>query len=101
MTSLEVATAHHEAAYAVVLYRTAGHVGGPMSILRGEGILGSAHDGVSDSFSEQHIEATILSCYAGDHAQRIIDVLCGADGCEGDEDIEDEWLRRFGWESRE
>src|SRR6476660_8491428 len=48
-------TAYHEAAHAVVLYRTAGHVGGGVSIvprtMEGWVRLGYASDGWSDSFN--------------------------------------------------
>jgi hypothetical protein len=96
-------TAHHEAAHAVVTYRLTGHVGGHVSIVpRSErGTLGHVTDGVSDSTSPDDMEAFIVSCYAGGHAQRIIDPSCGNEGCEQDEDLAREQLRLFGWELRD
>ena len=48
-------TAYHEAAHAVVLYRTAGHLGGDVSIVRrrieGGYQLGNANEYWSDSFN--------------------------------------------------
>ena len=83
-----------------------GHVGGHVSIVRrrprdGWVQLGCAHDGVSDSFSPEDMEATILSCYAGGHAQRIIEPACGAEGCDQDDAQAEEQLRLHCWEHRE
>ena len=100
-TGPDVITAHHEAAHAVVLYRTAGHAGGPLSIVPKPGILGGAQDDVSDSYNSDHAEGSILSCYAGGHAQRLIDPGTGADGCETDDAIAEEWLTDYGWQQRE
>ena len=98
-------TAYHEAGHAVVLYRTAGHVGGHVTIVprqkEGEVRLGCAFDGVSDSFNSEHMEATILSCYAGGHAQRMLEPTCGAEGCQSDDGQAEEHLRLHGWEHRE
>jgi hypothetical protein len=96
-------TTYHEAAHAVVAYRVAGHVGGPVSIVPrpDRGTLGFAADGESDSFSADDMEATILSCYAAGYAPRLIDPQCGDDGCDQDDADADEQLRLFGWESRE
>jgi ATP-dependent Zn protease len=95
--------AYHEAAHAVVNYRTAGFVGGNVSIVprRKKETLGCADDGWTYSFNAKQMEAKILSCYAGGHAQRIIDPTTGTRGCDTDEEIADEALRWFGWEHRE
>jgi hypothetical protein len=95
-------TAHHEAAHAVITYRVAGHAE-RLSIVAqpDEGLLGSAQDGTSDSFSEAHMEARVLSCYAGGHAQRMLDPDTGNKGCDHDDEIADDLLRRWGWEPRE
>ncbi len=81
-------TAYHEAAHAVVLYRAAGHVGGHVTIIRkpieGGWALGAAFDGYSDSCNPEHVEATLLSLYAGGHAQRELEPSCGEEGCGGD-----------------
>ena len=88
-------TAHHEAAHAVVNYRACGHAGGAISIVADSSkvCLGFALDAVSDSFNAEHLEARILSCYAGGHAQRRLDPRTGADGCDADDDIAAELLR--------
>jgi hypothetical protein len=97
-------TAYHEAGHAVILYRTAGHVGDHITIVprKEEGWirLGAAFDGVSDSSSPEDMEATILSCYAGGHAQRLLDPTCGAEGCGMDDEQANEQLRLHGWERR-
>src|SRR5438067_895705 len=102
MTKLE--TAHHEAGHAVVLYRTVGYVGGHVTIVprqkEGEVRLGCAFDGWSDPFNSEHMEAKILSCYAGGHAQRMIEPTCGAEGCGSDEAQAEEELRLYGWQHR-
>jgi multidrug resistance efflux pump len=63
-------TAYHEAGHVVVLYRTADHPGSHVTIVPHQEEnwrnLGTAFDGVSDSFSPEDMEAVILSCYAGD-----------------------------------
>jgi hypothetical protein len=96
-------TAHHEAAHAVVLYRTNGHAGEVVSIVADidENRLGYASDGWSDSFSKTDAEGTVLSCYAGGHAQRIIDGDRGDHGCWSDDDEALAVLTAWGWESRE
>lgn len=94
-------TAHHEAAHAVVLYRLTGSAGGAVTIVPTEATLGAAHDGTSDSMNLEHLEATVLSLYAGGHAQRRIDPANGADGCDNDDEQADEWLSRCGWSDRE
>jgi hypothetical protein len=66
-----------------------------------KGTLGHSEDGVSDSFSADDMEARILSCYAGGHAQRRIDPSTGTEGCDWDDELADEQLRLFGWEHRE
>ena len=66
------ATAHHEAAHAVVNYRAAGFVGGEVTIIPNpdRGTLGTCDDGYSDSFNADHVLAHLLSLYAGAHAER-------------------------------
>jgi hypothetical protein len=104
-TKKERRTAHHEAAHAVLLYRTAGFVGGHITIVPRQmedyRRLGCAFDGWSDSFNAEHMEARILSLYAGGHAQRILDPTCGAEGCGSDDEQAGEELRLHGWEHRE
>jgi hypothetical protein len=104
-TTKERRTAHHEAAHAVVLYRTAGFVGGHITIVPRQMEdylrLGCAFDGWSDSLNSEHMEAKILSLYAGGHAQRILDPTCGAEGCSSDDEQADGELRLHGWEERE
>jgi hypothetical protein len=96
-------TAYHEAAHAVVNYRTAGFVGGHVSTVPcpEEHTLGQADDAWSDSCNPEHMEARILSCYAGGHAQRTLEPTSGASGCDTDEEIAEEQLRLYGWEHRE
>jgi ATP-dependent Zn protease len=96
-------TAHHEAAHAIVNYRICGHAGGPVSIVADSerGYLGYASDAISDSFNHEHMEARILSCYAGGHAQRRLDRKAGNEGCDVDDEIAADLLRRYGWENRE
>jgi hypothetical protein len=100
---LAIITAHHEAAHAVVNYRAAGFAGGAISIVpqRDRGVLGRAVDGVSDSMNAEHMEARILSCYAGGHAQRVVDPSHGTDGCDEDDRIAHELLVEWGWLPRE
>jgi ATP-dependent Zn protease len=75
-------TAYHEAAHAVVNYRAAGFVGGYVSIVprQKENVLrlGVASDAWSDIFNSEHMEAKIVSLYAGGHAQRILEPSEGA-----------------------
>lgn len=96
-------TAYHEAAHAVVNYRRAGHAGGRVSVRPDpeKGVLGVAEDVLSDSFNSEHMEARILSCYAGGHAQREVAPEVADAGCEGDEEIAADLLRSWGWELRE
>lgn len=102
MTALRLAlTALHEAAHAVVLYRTAGFAD-VVSIVADDDRLGAAIDtGVSDSENREHMEARVLSTYAGGHAQRRGDPRVGSQGCDGDEQIAADVLRKWGWEHRE
>jgi hypothetical protein len=94
-------TAIHEAAHAVVNYRTAAFAGGPISIVKGDGVLGSSSDFVSDSSDDNHVEARILSCYAGGHIQRELAPEEGDAGCETDEAIAAGLLAERSWEARE
>lgn len=93
--------AHHEAAHAVVQYRAGGQ---PTAITIAPqpefGTLGHDRDGLSDSGSAADMEAYVLSCYAGRHAQLRIDPS-DQGGCEIDDEIASEVLRWFRWESRE
>jgi hypothetical protein len=101
--------AHHEAAHAVVLYRTMG-VADDVSIIPGpittsdEGdvvrTLGEA-SGYGDSSNRNHMKGRVLSCYAGGHAQRRCDPAEGELGCETDDEIAAEVMRQNGWEHRE
>ena len=97
-------TAYHEAAHAVVNYRAAGFVGGYVSIVprQKENVLrlGVATDAWSDSFKSEHMEAKIVSLYAGGHAQRILEPSEGAQGCDSDDAQAEEELRLHGWEHR-
>ena len=72
-------TAHHEAARAVVLYRTAGFVCGEVTIVPNpeKGISGYARDACGDSLNQNHRRAHILSCYAGAHADRHLGFVRG------------------------
>jgi hypothetical protein len=63
--------------------------------------LGHAFDGVSDSMNPEHMEATILSCYADGHAQREIDPSRGVEGCGQDDAQAAEYMWAHGWERRE
>jgi hypothetical protein len=94
--------AHHEAAHAVVKYRAAGFVGGSTTIVPNAelGSLGAVRDDYSNSYDEAHMEARVLSCYAGAYAdQRLGDYE--PQQCEQDEAIAANLLRRYSWESRE
>jgi hypothetical protein len=95
-------TAHHEAAQAVTLYRTAGYVPRYITIVAGHGRLGVAADGgLFDSSCDEFVEGEILSCYAGGHAQRSLDASCGDDGCWDDDEQAADLLRLQGWSHRE
>ena len=94
-------TAYHEAAHAVVQYRASGYAGGVATIIRRDTTLGSVSNDWSDSLNPEHMEARILSCYAGGHAQRELDSTTGADGCDQDDEQADEQLRLHGWQDRE
>jgi hypothetical protein len=102
-------TAFHEAAHAVVLYRTMG-VADDVSIIpgpvttSGEGdVLRSLGEtcGYGDRLNRDHMKGRVLSCYAGGHAQRRCDPTEGTLGCEADDEIAAEVMRRNGWECRE
>ncbi len=103
MTNLLRKIAHHEAAHAVVLYRTTGHAGGHLSVVArpDHGDLGHAVDACSDSVNVDDLEATVVSCYAGASAQRQIDAGHGDDGCDRDNEIASDVLHLAGWEHRE
>lgn len=103
-------TAHHEAAHAVVLYRTIGAAEDVSIVSKvttsGDGevahILGHTSDtGYSDSFDAGHMEARVLSCYAGGHAQRRCDPSLGDEGCDIDDAIAADVLREWEWKHRE
>jgi hypothetical protein len=65
------------------------------------GRLGLADDYISDSTSAEHMEGRVLSCYAGGHAQRMLDPSSGTDGCDQDDDLAADVLVAWGWEQRE
>jgi hypothetical protein len=69
--------------------------------VKGGGLLGSSSDVLSNSHDDDHIEARILSCYAGGHAQREIDPEEGDAGCETDDAIAAGLLAEWSWETRE
>jgi len=92
----------HEAAHAVVTYRTVDHVGGHVSIVHREDRHGEAQDEYSQPLDDaDHAEAAVLSCYAGGHAQRRLDAALGEYGCGRDDDVAATLLRRWGWTARE
>jgi hypothetical protein len=94
-------TAIHEAAHAVVLYRTTGSANGYTTIIPGSGNLGAAGGSCSDSFSSEHMQGEILSCYAGGAAQRRHDPMTCDDGCEVDDELAAQYLAAQGWSGRE
>jgi hypothetical protein len=102
-------TAHHEAAHTVVQYRLTGSadyvtiIPAVTTTARGEEIrsLGSSGDVGSDSMSADDMEGRIVSCYAGGYAQRRCDPRLADEGCDVDDEIAAEFLREWGWESRE
>jgi len=95
-------TAHHEAAHAVVAYRASGAANSCSIVPNSDReSLGHAIDEQSDSTNPNHIEAFVLSLYAGGHAQRELDSRTAFDGCGGDEADAAVWLERTGWKSRE
>jgi hypothetical protein len=100
---LDRVIAHHEAAHAVVNYRTAGFSDDLVSIVPDpdQGTIGHTRDALSDSSSPEDMMGRILSCYAGGHAQRRLDPSTGTDGCDQDDDIAHQLLWQFGWEARE
>jgi hypothetical protein len=100
--SVRRAAAYHQTAQAIVNYRAAGHAGGVISIARRRDgdILGST-DGISDSFTAKELEARVLSCYAGGHAQRLVDPGTGESGCDQDDEIAAQLLAEFGWQQWE
>jgi hypothetical protein len=90
-------TAIHEAAHAVVLYRTAGFAD-CLKLAPSDDNLGAAIDtGLINSACAEDREARIVSCYAGGHAQRRADPASGTDGCDVDEEIAADLLRQWGW----
>lgn len=96
------ATAYHEAAHAVILYRTTGHAHGErVTIVPDEDSHGHAAGELSDSFSAEDMEGRILSLYAGGHAQRETDPGEGDDGCAADDAQAEDVMREWGWEDRE
>lgn len=99
----DIITAHHEAAHVVVQYRAGGSAGGTVTIVAdaAAGTLGGASDVASDSVSSEDMEARVLSCYAGGHAQRIVDASTSDDGCGQDDEEASKCLRDWAWEDRE
>jgi hypothetical protein len=94
-------TAIHEAAHAIVTYRLVEHVGGLVSIVPKGDTLGRTLDSCSDPMNMSHLEARILSLYAGGHAQRLADPTQGTDGCDGDDAEATELMTQCGWLNRE
>ena len=96
-------TAHHEAAHAVITYRTTG-VSPDASLVRDEDSAGHVlHDTstVNRDDNREHMMARILSNYAGGHAQRRIDPTSRDDGCASDDEMATRLLWQFEWEDRE
>jgi hypothetical protein len=96
-------TAVHEAAHAVVNYRLSGFAGGGISIVEDpvNQSWGHAIDATSDSLSPEHMEARIMSCYAGEYGQCLVKSTVGDDGCRVDQEIAGQLLVRFGWTHRQ
>jgi len=97
-----LSTAHHEAAHAVVQYRTSGFAGGPVTIKADQEAqtVGACSDYVSDSTSKEHARCRILSAYAGACSDRILDDY-DPQACEVDEEIAAELLRDWRIEAYE
>jgi hypothetical protein len=94
-------TAHHEAAHTVVSYRLIGVADDQVSIVPMEGTVGTSNNQTSDSLNPVHMEARVLSLYAGGHAQRVLDPDRDDEGCQTDEELAADELRRWGWQHRE
>lgn len=94
ITDADFAVAIHEAAHAIVEYRSSGFVGGTRTIVSDceTGNAGS----VSDSFNEDHCRSRILSCYAGSLAEQKLGSYIAGDACQ-DETNADELLRSWEW----
>ena len=63
--------------------------------------VGSTRDYWSDSLNEDHMEARIVSCYAGGHAQRRCDPTTEDQGCDSDDETAADLLQEWGWTARE
>jgi hypothetical protein len=101
MTPDLLVIAIHEAGHSVVLYRVVGFADN-VSVIAREGILGTATDiGCTDSWSDEHMEARVVSIYAGGCAQRRAAPRTGTDGCDSDENEAADLLQCYGWQSRE
>jgi hypothetical protein len=107
-TPIQIITAYHKAAHAVVQYRVAGFSDAFVTILPTLTMVddqvdkvGRTEDASSDGYCAEHLETRILTCYAGGHAGRRCEPnhpdLCS----EGDEGIAENLLREWGWEHRE
>jgi hypothetical protein len=96
------AIALHEAAQAVVLYRSASYVGGITTIIPvpERETLGHVRAIWSDSFNREHAEARLLSGYAGGHAQRRFNPAVGQSSGADEEDTA-ALLKEWGWTERE
>jgi hypothetical protein len=95
------ATALHEAAHAVISYRTVGACGRPLAIVPSDDDLGHPHHYLSDSVNPVDVEARILSCYAGGCSQRRFDATSNSDRIDLDDEVAADLLRLLGFESRE
>jgi len=93
----------HEAAHAIALYRQIDSAGS-VSIVPNRQAETLGHfqdDGSSCSTDPKDVEAHIVSCYAGGHAQRLADPSTGADGCDSDDNEAASLLAQWSWQNRE
>jgi hypothetical protein len=86
-----------------VNYRLSGFAGGGISIVEDpvKQSWGHAVDATSDSLLAEHMEARIMSCYAGEYGQCLAQPTVGDDGCSVDQKIANDLLVRFGWAHRQ
>jgi hypothetical protein len=93
--------AHHEAAHAVIRYRTCGFVGGPTKLEQKDEHLGITVDTWGNRSDPDYVAGRLLSIYAAGCAQRAIDASTGNTGCGSDDENASELLWEWGWETRE